>query len=172
MYSDEESLPFFDEELRKIEPDLKSLGIELQVIFVDDGSADDSIGELVKIQATRPSCTVVKLTRNFGSVSAAKAGFRYVSGDCFMVFAADLQEPTELIVELVKRWLDGSKLAILVRRTRGDPIASRVFSWIYYRLVRLFVFKDFPRGGFDVALMDRALLPHMQNSGTPLCQPH
>jgi dolichol-phosphate mannosyltransferase len=97
---------------------------------------------------------------------------RFVTGDCFLVIAADLQDPPEMIVEMVERWQTGAKFVLGVRRSRPDRGLSRLFASIYYALLRGMVIQDYPRGGFDVALMDRAFLPYLldsaKNVNTPL----
>jgi dolichol-phosphate mannosyltransferase len=89
-----------------------------------------------------------------------------------MILAADLQDPPELILQMADHWLQGSKFVVCVREGREDSLPSRLFAWIYYRLVRAIAVRDYPRGGFDLALMGRELLPHMLDSArhvnTPL----
>jgi len=164
VYYNAESLrPLFDE-FQKIDSEIENLGMNLHLVFVDDGSGDDSLELLRSIQGSRPGTTVVKLTRNFGAVSAAKAGFSFVEGDCFVLIAADLQDPVDKIPEMVRAWRDGYKLVLLVRERRGDPLLTRIGSSIYYALLRRLVFTDYPKRGFDVSLMDKDLLPYMRNS--------
>lgn len=165
VYCNADTLPLLDSELDVLASSLDAMDITLQLIFVDDGSYDDSLAQLLKLKRKRPETTVVKLTRNFGAVSAVKTGFQYVDGDAFMMIAADLQDPVDKIPELAKHWLDGAKYIILVRESRADPISSQAFSAIYYWLVRRIIFRHYPKGGFDVALMDKALLPYMRDSG-------
>jgi len=164
VYFNEGSLPLLADELEVIERQLLARGIELELIFVDDGSGDGSYRELLAIKARRPATTVVKLSRNFGSVHAYKTGLRFVTGDCFLCLAADLQDPPALILEMIDRWLGGSKYVICVREKRQDPLPTRLFAGLHYRLLRLLGIKDYPLGGFDLALMDRRMLPHLQNS--------
>lgn len=165
VYYNAGSLPPLFQELRAVEQRLAGRGFELELIFVDDGSGDESYAELLKIKAQRPATQVIKLSRNFGAVHASKTGLQYASGDCFLVLAADLQDPPELILEMLDRWERGSRFVMCVRRKRHDPPLTKLFAWGYYRLLRLVVVKDYPDGGYDLALMDRAMLPHMQASG-------
>ncbi len=81
-----------------------------------------------------------------------------------MLIAADLQDPVDRIVDLARQWRAGSKFTILIREKRDDPGITRLLSGIFYRLVRALVARDYPKNGFDVALLDRQLLPHMQHS--------
>ena len=165
VYCAADTLHSLYDEFCKIEQDLLDAETELELIFVDDGSTDDTLLTLLDIKKLRPSTRIVKLTRNFGAIKAVKAGFQQVTGDCFMAIAADLQDPVDLIPTLVRKWLEGSKYTILVRRNRDDPITSKMFSWIFYLLIRKLIFASYPRGGFDVALMDRVFLEYLNRSG-------
>lgn len=171
VYWNEQSLPVLLAELVPIERQLGDRGYTLELIFVDDGSGDASLRELLKIKEQRPETKVIKLTRNFGAIHASKTGFQFVTGDCFMILAADLQDPPELILEMVKHWEQGCKFVLCARTGRQDPLMTTVYSSVYYWLLRLFVVKDYPKGGFDLALMDRALLPHLQNSSKNINTP-
>lgn len=138
--------------------------MDLEVICVDDGSGDESFSTLCGLQKDRAYLKLVKLTRNFGSMSAVKAGFQYVSGDCFMLLAADLQDDPALIVALADIWLGGHQFVVCERESRDDPFASRVFSYVFYKLFKRFAIKGYPEGGFDLFLLDRRYLSHIQQS--------
>ena len=171
VYYNELSLPLLFTELLEIEKKLRSKNVELELIFVDDGSGDNSLHELLKIKKQHKNTKVIKLTRNFGVVHASKIGIQFVTGDCFLILAADLQDPPSIIPEMVDRWINGVKFVVCVRKERDDPIVSKIFSNIYYKLIRYFVIKDYPIGGFDMALMDRVLLPYLLNSSKSLYTP-
>ncbi len=164
VYYNAQSLPLLFAELTKVEDALRARQMAMEWIFVDDGSGDNSFSELMKIKQARPETTVVRLTRNFGAVHASKAGIAQVTGDCFLVLAADLQDPPELILEMAARWERGSKFVLCARKARKDPPASRLLASLYYTLLRLMVVPDYPRGGYDLALMDKAFLPYLKNS--------
>jgi glycosyltransferase involved in cell wall biosynthesis len=136
----------------------------MELLFVDDGSGDHSMVELMKIKHLRPDTRVVKLTRNFGEVHACKVGLNYVTGDCLMWLAADLQDPPKLVVDMTDQWLAGSKFVIALRTRRVDPPPTRFFAAIYHWLVKVFISKDYPKGGFDRVLLDAALIPYIRDS--------
>jgi dolichol-phosphate mannosyltransferase len=171
VYFNAPSLPVLHEELLKLERSLAERGVALELIFVDDGSGDDSMRKLLEIKRKTPSVKLIRLTRNFGAVHASKTGFSFVTGDCFMILAADLQDPPELALEMVDRWLAGSKFIICERITRDDPFVSKFFAKIYYRLLKLLVMRDFPEGGYDMGLMDKTMLPHLVNSSKNMHTP-
>jgi dolichol-phosphate mannosyltransferase len=165
VYFNEGSLPHLFGELQAVERQLPGLGMELELIFVDDGSGDGSYAELLKIKAERPATRVVKLARNFGAVHASKTGMQFVTGDCFLILAADLQDPPALVLDMVRRWQAGAKFVTCVREKRADPPLTTLFARAYYRVLRAVVVPNYPDGGYDLALMDRVMLPHLQSSG-------
>ncbi len=164
VYYNAGSLPLLFTELQKVEGQLHERDCELELIFVDDGSGDESIIELLKIKQQRPDTRVVKLTRNFGEAHAYKTGLKYVTGDCTARLTADLQDPPELVTKMTDHWLAGSKFVIAPRETRDDPPLTELFAGIYHWLVRRMVSKDYPRGGFVITLMDAALVPYIRDS--------
>lgn len=171
VYFNAGSLPQLFDELNKLESDLLQLETELELIFVDDGSGDDSLSKLLELKSRRSKTKVIKLTRNFGAVHCSKTGFQFVTGDMFMILAADLQDPPELVLKMVDRWISGAKFVICERITRDDPFISKIYSKIYYMLLRTLVIPDYPQGGYDMALMDKSLLPYLSNSSKNLYTP-
>lgn len=174
VYYNEGSLPALFVELDALEQKLAEKSLELELIFVDDGSGDNSLEHLLEFKGKRPATKIIKLTRNFGSIHSSKTGFSFVTGDAFTIMSADLQDPPSLVLEMADRWLKGSKFTICERISRSDPLLSKIYSWIYYRLLRLLVISDYPYGGFDMALIDKQLLPYILNSAkrvyTPLLE--
>ena len=164
VYYNAESLPLLFEELQKVETQLYARDCAMELVFVDDGSGDDSLIELMKIKKQRPDTRIVKLSRNFGEIHACKVGLNYATGDCIMWLAADLQDPPQMIVEMTDQWLAGSKFVMALRARRSDPPASRFFAGVYHWLVKVFISKDYPTGGFDRMLLDAALVPYIRDS--------
>lgn len=164
VFYNEGSLPLLWQELRELEPQMQARGLDLELIFVNDGSGDASLARLLDIKRQRPATKVIDLARNFGAVAASKTGFHYVTGDAFTVLAADLQDPVEQIGLMADEWLSGAKFVVSARASREDPWLTTVFARLYYALVEVFVAKGYPRGGFDMMLMDRVMLPYMQGS--------
>jgi polyisoprenyl-phosphate glycosyltransferase len=164
VYYNAGSLPLLFAELQKVEVQLHERACAMELIFVDDGSGDDSMTELMKIKQQRPDTRVVKLTRNFGSVHTCKVGLKYVTGDCAMWLSADLQDPPQMVIEMTDQWLAGSKFVIALREGRGDPPLTVFFARIYHWLVRKMISEDYPKGGIDIVLMDATLVPHVRDS--------
>jgi dolichol-phosphate mannosyltransferase len=165
------SLPELFQSLVQLKARLAKKGLGTEFIFVDDGSGDDSLERLLQFRKGRSDTKVVKLTRNFGSMRAIKAGYLQVSGDAFTYLAADLQDPPELVDEMADLWLKGERFIICERSSREDPALSKLFSRIYYALLRRWVIPGYPAGGFDVALMDKSLLPYMVQSAKSAYSP-
>lgn len=164
VYYNAESLPILFDELMRVEAQLAERGCALELIFVDDGSGDKSVEVLLALKARRPATRVVKLARNFGAIHSSKVGLFFVTGGCFMWLAADLQDPPPLIVEMTDHWLKGAQYVIAARTTREDPPMTKFFATLYYKLVRAIVLPNYPRGGFDVILMDTRLMPYIRDS--------
>ena len=134
--------------------------LTFEVIFVDDGSGDASYARLEALHRSEPGhVRVVKLTRNFGQVPAILAGLAHARGDCCVVMSADLQDPPELILDMVDRWKRGQRKIVLATRTqREDGLITRMASRTFYRLMKRFAIPQMPEGGFDFFLLDRQVI--------------
>ena len=152
-------------ELDLVREQLKAIDLGLELIFVDDGSdTREGLNELIAYKGERTDVHVLRLARNFGSFQAIKAGFAEVSGDCFSMLAADLQDPPHLLIEMAEKWQAGAKFVICVRGERDDPFSTRFFASLYYRIIRRLAVPSFPPSGYDLSLMDRIMLPHLLNA--------
>jgi dolichol-phosphate mannosyltransferase len=137
-------------------------GYDLELVFVDDGSGDNSLGVLLEYQSKFPNTiTLVKLTRNFGSMAAIQAGFTVATGDCVAMITADLQDPPELLPEMVGYWEKGIKAVFAVRQDREEPFMQKLFSNTYYALLRKFAIPNYPDGGFDFFLVDQQVIEEL-----------
>ena len=136
---------------------LHKLG-DYEIVFVDDGSGDDSWKIMNEIRLGDENVKCVKLSRNFGEHAAILAGLSRCSGDCAVTKQADLQEDSELILELYESWKRGNKVVYAVREERDDPALKKFFANIYYTIVRKFIDKNMPQGGFDCYLLDRQVI--------------
>ncbi len=155
VYYNADTLMLLYEDMRaKI---LSRLG-DYEIVFVDDGSGDDSWKIMNEIRSKDQNVKCVRLSRNFGEHAAILAGLSECSGDCAVTKQADLQEDSELILELYDGWKRGSKVVYAVREQREDPALKKFFAGIYYTIVRKFINKNMPRGGFDCYLLDRQVI--------------
>ena len=130
---------------------------QFEIIFVDDGSTDGSLKEALGIRREDSRVKVITFTRNFGQMAAMLAGFKIASGDAVINLSADLQDPAELIPEMVNKWKAGSEIVICHRTDRSDTLLAGVFSRLAYAVLRLSM-PQIPSGGFDFVLMDRKVM--------------
>ena len=131
-----------------------------EIIFVDDGSYDDSYNQLqqLKKQYNDINCTLIKLTRNFGQGPAIFAGYEYAKGDCVVNLAADLQDPVEIINKMLKYYFEENyKVVLPIRASRDDSFFRNFASKIFYWIIRKISFKNMPVGGFDIFLIDKKI---------------
>jgi dolichol-phosphate mannosyltransferase len=153
VYENAEALPRLLDRLGEVAGELPSVGFEF--VLVDDGSRDGSFAFLRERSLHDARLRAVRLSRNFGSNAAILAGLTYARGECVVVMTADLQDPPELIPQMMDRWREGSEVVLAARRRRRDPAATRLFAAVFNWLFRRFVFSEFPAGGFDFVLMSR-----------------
>jgi dolichol-phosphate mannosyltransferase len=135
--------------------DLPAYGYEF--VFVDDGSDDGSLQEILRLRSGDPRVRVISFTRNFGQMAAILAGLKGAAGDIVLHLSADLQDPADLIPRMVRDYEAGSELIIAHRAERQDSWTSRVTSRIFYGIIRL-SFPQLPAGGFDYVLMARRVV--------------
>ena len=131
---------------------------EYEIVFVDDGSGDNSWEIMNQIREMDENVRLVKLSRNFGEHAAILAGLSVCTGDCAVTKQADLQEDSELILQLYEKWKEGNKVVLAVRAERDESAVKKFFANLYYTLMRKLVVKDMPKGGFDCYLLDRQVI--------------
>ncbi|MFN7020963.1 MAG: glycosyltransferase family 2 protein [Phycisphaerales bacterium] len=130
-----------------------------ELIFVDDGSRDRTLGLLRELAASNPRVRYVSFSRNFGHEVAVAAGLDRATGDAAVLIDADLQDPPELIEQMVARWREGVHVVYAQRaRRRGDPLAKRVAIYFFYRLLGRISEIDIPLDTGNFRLMDRRIV--------------
>lgn len=140
---------------------LEKLG-EYELVFVDDGSGDNSWEIMNEIREMDENVKLVKLSRNFGEHAALLAGLSVCTGDCAVTKQADLQEDSLLILDMYESWKKGNKVVLAIRRSRDESPLKVFFANMYYALVRKFVNKKMPQGGCDCYLIDRQVIEVLQ----------
>jgi len=130
---------------------------DYELIFIDDGSDDGSFTEIIGLREQDARVKAISFTRNFGQMAAMLAGFNEAKGDAVINISADLQDPIELIPEMVEKWLHGTELVICHRSDRTDPVLAKIFSRFAYSILRV-ALPQIPEGGFDFVLMDRKVM--------------
>jgi dolichol-phosphate mannosyltransferase len=156
MYNEEESIPALLERLGSF---CAALDEEVEVIFVDDHSSDATPALLNLACQNNPVYRFLRLSRNSGSHVAIIAGMAYTRGDCAVFLAADLQDPPELIPEMIKQWREGNHVVWAVREKReGVSFSEQFFANTFYWLMNRFSQVQLPPTGADFALIDRVVI--------------
>lgn len=153
------------------EPNLKPLYLELkekvldqasddtyELVLVDDGSGDDSYTVMQHLAAQDDRIRTIRLSRNFGSHAAVLCGLEHCTGDCAVIKAADMQEPSAMIAEMVDKWKEGFPVVLACRSGRQDRKESTFFPNLYYDITRRVALPNMPKNGFDVYLIDRKVI--------------
>ncbi len=131
---------------------------EYEIVFVDDGSGDDSWQVMNSLRDRYPHIRLVKLSRNFGEHAALLAGLSVCTGDCAVTKQADLQEDSRIILDMYESWKRGYKVVLAVRKERKENPVKVFFANMYYALIRRIVNKNMPVGGCDCYLIDRKVI--------------
>ncbi len=133
----------------------KNKNLNCELIFVDDGSKDNSFNEILELKEKHPNLIkAIKLTRNFGQASAMNAGYHHAKGKCMINISADLQDPPELINKMIQyHFTDKYEIVVCTRESREDSYFQRKTSDIFYKLIKKLSFPRMPTGGFDYALI-------------------
>lgn len=156
VYYNEDNLKPLYEDLRK--KFIDAIEYEYEIVMVNDGSQDRSYQVMQELAAQDKNIKIVSLSRNFGSHAAILCGLEKCTGDCAVVKAADLQEPTELLIEMIESWKKGNNVVLAVRQDREESLGTKFFANTYYWLVRKAALANMPEGGFDVYLLDRKVI--------------
>ncbi len=157
-------VPLFDEQenlaslYRRLSDSLSALGIDYELVLVNDGSADGTPELLDQLAEDDPRVRPIHLSRNFGHQAAVTAGLEFATGDAVVVLDGDLQDPPEVIGLLLERWREGFDVVYAVRTKRKERLWKRVGYFAFYRLLRGISELDIPLDSGDFCLMDRRVL--------------
>ncbi len=154
-YNQDNLLPLYADMKTKV---LDVLDCDYELIFVDDGSGDRSYEVMEQLALIDPHIMALKLSRNFGEHAAILAGLSRCTGTCAIRKAADLQDPSELILEMLARYRAGYKVVLAVREGRDEPWRQRAASSIYTLMMRKLALPNMPKGGFDCFLIDKQVV--------------
>lgn len=135
--------------------DAQHRGYDYELIFVDDGSGDDTLKSLKEAAAADGHIRYISFSRNFGKEAAMLAGLTYTRGDCAVIMDADLQHPPELIPEMIAGYEQGYDQVIAKRNRKGDKARSAFMARLYYRLVNHIVDVKMVDGIGDFRLLSR-----------------
>lgn len=154
-YNEDNLIPLYDDIKAKI---LDVIDYEYEIVMVNDGSKDRSYEIMQQLAAKDPNIRICSLSRNFGSHAACLCGLSICTGDCAVIKAADLQEPSELILDMVESWKQGNNVVLACREDRKESFSQKAFAKTYYWLVRKTALSNMPKDGFDIYLVDRKVI--------------
>lgn len=158
-YNEEESVALFFEELTKNDPFFRDKGLELEVIYIDDGSKDRTVDEVKKLREKDDRVHLVSFSRNFGKEAAMYAGLEHSKGDYVVMMDADLQDPPSLLPEMIS-YIEQGYDSVATRRVsrKGEPPVRSFFARMFYRLMKKISKTEIMDGARDYRLMTRQMV--------------
>lgn len=158
-YNEQDSLPLFYDELGKIMQDEKLSAYDWELLFINDGSRDNTLAILKYLHEKDNKVSYIDLSRNFGKEKAMLAGFDYVTGDCMIIMDADLQDPPSLIPEMVYWWEQGYDDVYARRKDRGEEsFLRKSFSLMFYKILQKTTKIEVLQNVGDFRLLDRSCI--------------
>lgn len=155
-YNGDDCFDFLIAEIIKLNQLLEKK-ILIEYVLVNDGSTDNTWEEMIRFQSSVPRTRLIQLSGNFGSYSAFLAGLSQATGDCFAQLHTDLQDPPNIIPEMLDYWEKGVKLVIGQRTRREEGKATVFFARIYHKVIKKIALPHVPEGGYDLILFDKEL---------------
>jgi glycosyltransferase involved in cell wall biosynthesis len=153
-FNEAQNLPVLYERITAI--DWAILGFDIEIIIVDDHSTDGTSALLTTLRERDQRLKWLRFSRNFGSHVALAAGIEHARGDVISLLAADLQDPPEIVPSLLERWQAGGLIVWAARdKVEGVSFSNRIFSRLYYRMMRWFALPQMPKEGADFLIFDR-----------------
>jgi len=138
IFNEEQVIPELSRRLREVMGKLETVVRSWEVVFIDDGSKDKSLPMLRELAASEPRFKVLSFSRNFGHQLAITAGVDYAEGDAVVVMDADLQDPPEVVQEMIARWREGFDVVYGVRRSRaGETFFKKATATLFYRTLKV-----------------------------------
>lgn len=156
VYREERSVPEFVSQMRSI---LDGLRLQYEIIFSMDPSPDRTEEVILELRASDPRIKLLKFSRRFGQPMATLAGLQYSAGSAVIVMDVDLQDPPELVGEMIAKWREGFDVVYAQRRSRrGETLAKRLVSWVGYQLINRTAEVSIPPNTGDFRLMSRRVV--------------
>jgi polyisoprenyl-phosphate glycosyltransferase len=161
IYNEAEVLPTLHDRLTHV---MNGLGEPYEIIFVNDGSSDESLPLLADLQAKDERVKFLSLSRNFGHQIAITAGLDYSVGQAVIVMDADLQDPPEVIPRLIAQWRQGYDVVFAVReKRRGESLFKRTTAALFYRVLRHLTATEIPLDAGDFRLMSQSAIEALKS---------
>ena len=157
VFNEEKNIPLLYGEVKAV---ISRAGdYEFEIIFVNDGSQDQSLAELKKLENEDSRVRVIDFSRNFGKEMATTAGINNCQSDACIIMDADLQHPAEKIIEFLTKWEEGGEVIIGVRnKNRSEGLIKKVGSYFFYKIINLISETKITPNTTDFRLLDRAVI--------------
>ncbi len=159
-YNEDNLYPLYDDIKAKV---IDVIDYDYEIVMVNDGSKDRSYEVMKDLAKKDPNIRIYSLSRNFGSHAACLCGLSKSTGDCAVIKAADLQEPSELILDMVESWKSGNNVVLACREGREEGFSQKAFAKFYYWMVRKTALPNMPKDGFDIYLLDRKVIKVLES---------
>ena len=160
VYNEEQVLPSLFDRVQRI---VEQLDYEFEVIFVNDGSQDNSLPLMKGFHQKDSRFKVIDLSRNFGHQIAITAGIDFATGDAVVLLDADLQDPPELLPQFLEKWQEGYQVVYAVRRSRKEHLLKRMSYSLFYRILQKISDISIPLDSGDFCLMDRVVVDSLKS---------
>ena len=158
-YNERENVPRVYERLHRV---LEDLGISWEIIFAVDPCTDGTERIIMELHDADPRVKMIRFSRRFGQPAATLGGLAVSNGDAVVVIDCDLQDPPELVSEMVARWREGYEVVYAQRRTReGETLPKRIVAAVGYRVIKRVAEVDIPPNTGDFRLMSRRVVDHV-----------
>ncbi len=154
-YRDEPAIPIMHRRLTDV---FRKIGVEYEIIFVNDGSPDNTEDVLRRLAEVDPHVIAINHSRNFSSQMAFTSGMEVASGDAVVLLDGDLQDPPEVIEKFFERWIAGHDVVYGVRIKREAPLLMQIAYKLFYRLFHRMSYIRIPLDAGDFSLMDRKVV--------------
>lgn len=159
MFNEGENIDYFYQKVSEVIDSSILAAYDFEIICVNDGSQDSTLEKIEKLAAKDKRVKAIDLSRNFGKEIALTAGIREAVGDAVIPIDADLQDPPELIAELIEKWNEGYDVVYATRLLReGESRLKKITSYLFYRTIRLLTKVDIPPDTGDFRLMSRQVV--------------
>jgi dolichol-phosphate mannosyltransferase len=159
-YNEEDNL---DELYSRLSFVMESVGEPYEIIFVDDGSTDNTLNKLIDFCRTEKQCRVFEFSRNFGHQQAISAGLDNAQGDAVIMMDTDLQHPPELIPTLIEKWKEGYEIVYTIRNDPpGTSLFKKMTARIFYKLINTLANVNIPENSADFRLLDKKVVEQLR----------
>lgn len=146
--------------IKRLESSLKNFDYEF--LFIDDGSKDQSLTVLKEASSKNSRLKILSFTRNFGHQNALSCGYNFALGDCIVTIDADLQDPPEIIPQMIEKWQNGADLVYAKRKKRQDTLYKKFTAYLFYRLLNSLSDSPIPNDVGDFRLHDKKVNDYLK----------